>query len=256
LKIPVDATLSNGMPISVYLGERVSEAIRSDGFYEPETVKLLAKLLQPGMTFLDIGAHVGQYTLIASKIVGPTGQVCSFEAEPNNFACLQRNIATNNLANVKTFNVAIADTEGELTLHLGDPSNLGTNSLAPPHNASGNEITVKSITLDIWKESNRIDCIDFIKVDIEGAEYRMLLGSKNLLNHSKSPFFIMELNRSQLTAQGAGPAELISLLRSNNYDILTVEGLAPFQTGSDDPDFLNIVAVPEHRMEELLTLTR
>src|ERR1017187_7387482 len=68
--------------------------------YEPETKILLSNIIRPGMTFLDVGAHVGHYTLLAARLVGPTGHVYAFEPEPENYAILTKNIALNGYTNV------------------------------------------------------------------------------------------------------------------------------------------------------------
>ena len=256
LKIPVAAKLGNGMPISVYLGERVSESIRRSGYYEPETVALLGRLLEPGMHFLDVGAHVGQYTLFASPLVGQQGGVHCFEAEIDNYDCLKRNIDSNELKNVTATNVAVADEQGELTLYLGDSSNLGTNSLSPPHNSTGRSYVVPSITLDLWCEQHELNRVDVVKVDIEGAEFKMLKGANNLLSRETAPVFLMELNQSQLAAQGASAEALLSLMRIHGYEFYSVDDLISFEPNTNDPDFLNVIAVPKKGREELLARLR
>ena len=89
------------------------------GYSEPETARVLKKLLKPGMTFWDVGAHIGEYSLLAARCVGAGGHVDAFEPQPAMFAFLQRNVIANGLGNVTSHCLAVSDQEGpgRLSLH-------------------------------------------------------------------------------------------------------------------------------------------
>src|SRR5690606_25934301 len=108
-RLVVPAWLNNGMLINVFWDDWVSHKILRDGCYEPETMALVEQLLQPGMVFIDAGAHCGQYTLVAGRAVGPSGQVHSFEPHPETFAVLKKNITDNKLRNTQANSFALAD---------------------------------------------------------------------------------------------------------------------------------------------------
>jgi hypothetical protein len=89
-RIPVHTKLGNGMKIKVHLNDHVGGAIIRTGYYEIDTVRLIEKLLKPGMVFFDVGTHVGQYSLLASKRVGSTGEVHGFEPDPETYRWLRQ----------------------------------------------------------------------------------------------------------------------------------------------------------------------
>ena len=86
--------------------------------YEPFETSLLTAEVRPGMTIVDIGANIGYYTLLFSKLTGESGCVYAFEPEPKNFALLQQNLSRNNRTNVVAFNLAASDLTGESFLYL------------------------------------------------------------------------------------------------------------------------------------------
>lgn len=245
LRIFCPARLQDGTKIISLLGEKISDEIRYNGVYEPETVKVVSHFLKPGMTFVDVGAHIGQYTILASKAVGPGGRVLSIEADPENFSILQRNILLSSLCNVTAMNIAISDTTGSTELYLGDASNVGTNSLAIPFNSSGRSITVQTKTLDDVLKVQGITQVNLVKADIEGAEALLLKGGGSILESLNSPVWIMEMNGSQLDKQGSSIAEVVGILEKSGYSLYNIESKDKYTPEIDDPDFLNIVAVPK-----------
>ena len=88
------------------------------GMFEPETVRAFAALLAPGMTVMDIGANVGQFTLVAARRVGPSGRLHAFEPTPELAAHILRNLELNGLENVAVNAVAVSDVAGRATLHF------------------------------------------------------------------------------------------------------------------------------------------
>src|SRR5581483_10157789 len=107
-RIPVNTRRGNGMPIRVIWTDVIGYSICVDGYYDVPSVHVLQNLLKPGMTFVDVGTHVGQYTLVAAGIVGPSGAVHSFEPQPDTYDLLQHNIRRNGLKNVRLNRCALA----------------------------------------------------------------------------------------------------------------------------------------------------
>ena len=107
------------------------------GMFEPETVRAFAALLAPGMTVLDVGANVGQFTLIAARRVGPTGRVHAFEPTPELVAHVFRNLELNGLDNVVVNEVAVSETAGHAVLHLVEADDPGENSIVNPSPGAG-----------------------------------------------------------------------------------------------------------------------
>ncbi|MEK9184573.1 MAG: FkbM family methyltransferase [Patescibacteria group bacterium] len=158
--------------------------------YEKETTELFKKIIKPGMTVIDIGAHIGYFTRLFSKLVGEKGKVFAFEADPINFSFLKRN--TFHLTNTIIINKAVSEQNGEISFyHI--PDSTGCHSVIKP-NRPAEKITIPAVTVDsIITEYNLIK-IDVIKMDIEGGELLALAGMQNLLNKSSGITIITEYN--------------------------------------------------------------
>jgi len=94
-RIKVKAKLGNGMKLDVFWADVVGTGILVNSYHEPATVLVVQNLLTPGMVFYDVGAQVGQYTLLAAELVGSLGSVHSFEPDPTSFSVLEKNVAAN-----------------------------------------------------------------------------------------------------------------------------------------------------------------
>jgi FkbM family methyltransferase len=153
------------------------------GSYECEKQHRFAETVKPGAVVYDIGAHVGFYTLLASELVGPKGRVFAFEPVPRNLGYLHRHIRLNNCSNVVIIEAAVSDEAGKVRFDEGPSSSMGFVS----KHAS---LEVKSVALDELYTSRMIPKADFIKMDIEGGEYRALMGAKRLLAEAHPVLFL------------------------------------------------------------------
>ncbi len=167
----------------------VSPSIGATGWYEPHITELFRKLVKRGMTVVDIGANIGWYTLMAAKLVGPTGIIMAYEPEPVNFAILDRSIALNGFSNVKLMRKCVSDADGECILYLSEENPGGHSTI---QKVGVQAIKVESVTLD--SALCDIDQIDVMKIDIEGGESSALTGATKTLE--KTNHLIIEWNRS------------------------------------------------------------
>lgn len=136
--------------------------------------------IKPKMTILDIGAHIGTFTLLASKKVGIGGKVIAIEAETNNFNQLKKNIDLNEIKNVIPINIALSDFNGEKDFFITKGSGCHSFSPTPGQEIIDKiKIRVKSLN-SLMKELN-IEKIDLLKIDAEGAELEILKGAKEIL---------------------------------------------------------------------------
>jgi FkbM family methyltransferase len=131
-----------------------------------------------GDTVIDLGAGLGEETLVFSRLVGPTGTVHAVEANHVTCGGLQYMVARNRLSNVRAYNLAIYDSEGEILIE-DDPENYLINSVAPMAN-KGNK--VRATTFDRFVAENHITRIDFLKVNIEGAEKYLIEGGSESIH--------------------------------------------------------------------------
>jgi FkbM family methyltransferase len=131
--------------------------------------------LQPGMTVVDAGAHLGSFALLASQLVGDEGRV--YAVEPISAEYLRRCVADNQLGNVEVCPVALADEDGELSLQLSTQSGMHSAVIGP----SQRTITVPKRTLDGLVAEWGLASVDFIKVDVEGYEPQVLQGARETI---------------------------------------------------------------------------
>lgn len=255
-RLPIKTRLGNGMSIWVPLSDHIGQSIYEHGYYEPDFIRLLQKLIKPGMVFFDIGAHVGQYTLVASRLVGDAGEVHSFEPDPETFQFLERNVRMNNLRNAHLNRLALSDKEGTRYLYLAPVSNLGDNSLAPPKRYAGHRCEVRCTTVDHYLQAGNVRGVDFVKIDVEGAELLFLKGAERLLALGGRPLIVMEFEEPRQTAFGNSCTQLADALKSKGYVLFALDGeqLRAYYPSQNDPMSLNVLAVPEEKGESVHTL--
>lgn len=143
------------------------------GTYEPSHTRLFEEWVQPGSTVLDIGAHVGYYTLLSSSLAGDTGRIYAFEPNPRNCVHLRRHVRINRLRNVHVEESAVAEARGVARFGFGTGS--GTGKLDEK-----GRIEVRTIAVDAFCIARSIRPT-LIKIDVEGAEMRVLEGARAVL---------------------------------------------------------------------------
>ena len=160
----------------------IVDSLREIGKWEPKTTKFIKDNLKKGQVFYDIGANVGYFSLLASKLVGGRGTVYAFEPSPENIKYLEKNIKINKISNVVVIPKAIMDVSGKIDLY---------NNVVPGHTSTigtGEKLSVEAVALDDLKLRKP----DFIKIDVEGAEMNVLKGMKKLLETDKELTIIVE----------------------------------------------------------------
>jgi len=202
-----------GHKLSVRLNDRAGRMMWA-GCYEPELIAILRSILTPGMVVLDVGAHVGFFSVVAAALVGPKGMVCGFEPDPDNLRRIVTN--TSGYGWVRLYATAVSDSNGEITFYkspLNSESGWGTITKTDERRTS---IQVAVTSLDEWRKSNGISRIDFVKLDIEGAEHRVLRGASLILQESR-PMVFLEINEVCLFRDGKSAKDIIRLLRGYSY---------------------------------------
>ncbi len=244
-RVPFLARLSNGQEIKLAVNDDVGQEILRSGFAELESVSALPKLVKAGNVFFDLGAHVGQFTLLASGLVGPNGAVHSFEPDPLTFEWLSENVKRNNLTNVSVNRLAISDRSGDRELFLGRANNIGTGSFAPPSSALGTVVKVPTISIDEYCAVMGMARIDFMKIDVEGAEIEVLKGCSRFLCDDSRPTIHIEFNLGRQELFGRSLRELADLLEGYGYTLLrlTKEGPREFWLSSKEPTIFNVLAM-------------
>ena len=152
-----------------------------------------------GDIVVDIGAHMGRYTIISSKRVGSNGKVVAIEAHPGNFEMLNRNIKLNQLTNVIPLNYAVYSKETKVKLYLPEEESGYTIYNTIMSNRAGTEdkfVEVNANTVDYLLKLNQIreEQVNWIKVDVEGAEFEVLKGATNVLSKSRDISLLIEIH--------------------------------------------------------------
>lgn len=196
--------------------------------HEIETMIQLDRLIQPGMTVLDIGAHVGYYTRRYAPKVGKNGRILSFEPHPRTFAVLQHNVG--HFANVTLQQLALAEQQGTAELHdylimsasgslqfdegMRDllKSQLSNSDIAPriANNFPDKTFTVETKRVDDCLAELGIEQVDVVKMDIEGAEIGALRGMQQTIANSPNLALVMEFNPQALEGFGHDPAAALA----------------------------------------------
>lgn len=220
----------NSIKIKVDLLEEIGTHVFLYGVWEPVNTKFFIQLLKPGMICYDIGANIGYYTLIFARAVGESGSVLSFEPISSVRKSLVENVVLNNYSHiVKVIDTALSDTESEIEMYLGDASNMGTSSFARPKNFSGKSETVKTLLLDnLIKRDNLYKLPDVLKIDVEGAELKVLRGMNTLLSTNSIDIFV-EIHDWTLKKQGDSAKQVFDYLASLSYKgyLIRRKGLIP-----------------------------
>jgi FkbM family methyltransferase len=209
-----------GLKIKLYGDSVLCEMIYYWEF-EHETREFLKARLRPGDIFLDVGANVGLYTLIASVWVGPTGHVHAFEPASNTHRRLADNVRLNRLSNVTCHSVALSDTSGQATLTVAQDGYDAWNSLGKP--CLGNDLDteiVGTVTLDDFVDQHGLaGRIRAIKIDVEGWETRVLSGGIKTLSGPDSPVLVVEFTEQAAALAGSSCSECYDTLRELGYQV-------------------------------------
>jgi FkbM family methyltransferase len=193
----------------------VSRAIHLNDYETIET-SFVRKTVRPGMRVLDIGANLGWFTVQMAKLVGPSGQVISFEPRSDLFYYLSRTVCENQFDNVSLHNCALGDHVGEVELHWpANGVNPGGTQLNLTEVISTGMLYQKTAMRVLDEEIN--GKIDFIKIDVEGAEKLVLSGAKRILMESR-PIILSEVSPDSLRqVSNIGFSEYMALLQSIGY---------------------------------------
>ncbi len=224
------------------------------GNFELNELKFVGRFLKPGMTVLDIGAHHGLYTILAARSVGKAGRVVAFEPSPKERQRLLAHLRLNRVAErVSVIASAIGSETADTTLYVVKGKETGCNSLRPPAVKEPTEaVQVPVTSLDAFLSRENIGRVDFIKMDIEGAELAMLQGAQEMLARHPRPVILAEMADSRTLAWGYKASAI--------YDFLAARGFQWFEVMQDgslrayartEVSDGNLAAFPDERLNEV-----
>ncbi|OIO31240.1 hypothetical protein AUJ77_00315 [Candidatus Nomurabacteria bacterium CG1_02_43_90] len=217
-------TAHHGHKFSLFISPKngfIDKHIFLYGTYEPQILDLLVTYLKKGSTFVDIGANIGQHSMLAGSIVGDTGKVYSFEPIPYIYEQFLDSLKINHFERiVHAHNVALGKENKEESLYV-EKNNVGGSSIVSSKGKEGEKISITIKRGDELLES--LSRIDMVKIDVEGYEYEVLVGIKKTLKKHK-PIIVLEFSGKLYSEKGGTDGgAILSLLRELDYAMYDVE---------------------------------
>ena len=193
------------------------------GCHEPEEVRLFKRLVRPGDVVVDIGAHVGYFTLLAATLAGPAGRVFAFEPIPTSYEQLAANVRSNALRNVVVEQAAVSDQPGKLSLGLTDESvEMGASDYTaggPPRRGDGAGGDDRRVS----RRARLGPSVRLVKLDVEGLETQVLAGMRELPSANPPDALMLEYNAAMFARHGHDGAALLDGLRQAGFRLYSPE---------------------------------
>ncbi|MCB8759381.1 FkbM family methyltransferase [Planktothrix agardhii 1029] len=218
---------------------------------------LIKKIVNSGMTVFDVGANIGDYSILLSQLVGNSGKVYSFEPTSNTFQTLQNRLKENKCDNVYVYPKVIFSNNQPIEFNEFPDEYSVWNSIGSPQMLNPNKSTeyipivrteiLEAITLDSFCEENNIQSIDYLKIDVEGAESDVLLGATDLLRNQSIRFIQFEISQKMLEGLNRNAQTTFDLLIQNGYEChrIQMNGDMGEQVTGSNSFYENYIAFPQ-----------
>jgi len=239
----------DGLTVHIWPNDDLSRVLYVSGAYEPNTMIVMRRWMMPGATFVDVGANVGMFSIVAARLVGRDGRVYAFEPSERERQRLAANLTLNLLENVTVLPQAVADRQASVPFRIGKFPHAGLNTTAESfayRDVAVERIeTVETISLDQFAQVRRLQRIDAIKFDIEGGECAALAGAAKVLARFR-PRLILELSQDAVESHGVSAEGLMASVLAAGYRLYHVGSeaqLVPFDS-ADRSEERNVIALP------------
>jgi len=252
---PLITALGQDLRVRVYPKDIIGRYIYIDGVFERDCWNFVKTFLRPDMVLFDVGANLGQYTLLGARCVGRSGHVHSFEPSERMFHELEFNVGLNGLSEICVLNrLAVSDTMGTAKLSRYEEGAEVFGSLGTHKRCEANIVgyeEVPTVRLDDYVEEHGINHVDFIKMDIEGAELLALRGAEGLLSRDDAPTILLEMGDVNSVGFGYRSRDLWDYLVNLGYRMYSLgprgESLQDAQPPTDAHWATNLVASKQER---------
>ncbi|GJG89033.1 hypothetical protein tb265_42140 [Gemmatimonadetes bacterium T265] len=215
--VRLDGTATWGGRFRCDLHDFIASRIYYFGVWEPNLTSLLMRRLAPGDVFVDVGANMGYFSLLASRLVGDAGGVVAFEASPATYAVLAEDVAMNRATNVRAVNVAVSDRPGTLALYSGPSDNRGATSLHAERGGRFEANVRAAPLLDLLEPEERAR-VRLMKIDVEGAELPILLDVlEHLGDYSPRMEVVVEVAPDEMRAAGVPVEALLARFAAHGF---------------------------------------
>jgi|APSaa5957512535_1039671.scaffolds.fasta_scaffold00338_25 FkbM family methyltransferase len=208
----------------MYLDPEDKFNLSLNGVYGEYETELMKKYIKKGDIVIDVGANIGYFTLIYSQLVGKYGKVYAFEPEPKNFAILKKNVEINKYENIILEEKAVSDTNEKIKLYVSD--HMANHKIYQVDSSAKNFLEINAINLNDYLENLGIDKkINFIKIDVEGAEFHVFNGIKSLLSKNPNLKIFTEFMYGMIKSCGNEPKDIVEILHKNKFKINYVDSI-------------------------------
>tara|TARA_B100000586_G_C20074843_1_gene412538 strand:- start:285 stop:1127 length:843 start_codon:yes stop_codon:yes gene_type:complete len=189
--------------------------------YEPNQTEIVKKYVHEGDIVIDIGAHVGYYTLLMAQLVGKNGKVYSFEPDPVNFQLLKKSVEINGFENVVLIQKAVSNITDKVKLFLGDNDSAINRIYDAKLGDAKESIDVESIRIDEYFKEND-ELINFIKIDSEGSEVKIINGMKQFLSRNQELVMMTEFFPFLIKKSGDEPNQYLKSLEKSGFSLYNI----------------------------------
>lgn len=235
-KLPAVVELVPGRKIICYPDSSSGGLIIYKRLFDYEEMTYLLEHLKKESVFIDIGANIGDYSLIASSIITKR-TIHTFEPFQSVLMRLKENIALNNIANIAVHEEVVSDKDGYEYFDFESESEVNHITYTKTNASS----RLKCIKLDTFAKREKLEFIDFLKIDVEGAEMKVLKGAKHLLKEQKIKTMLLELNKNNQVF-GTNNLEIINYLRRFGYKIYQIKkGKLTTLKNVDNESIINVL---------------
>jgi FkbM family methyltransferase len=224
---PIESTVMTrfGASMIVRPNEFIDSYICLFGLWEPAITDYISSGLSRGDTFVDIGANIGYYSLLAASRVGPRGHVYAIEASPMIFARLKQNLALNSFDNITATNVAVTGRRSRVSVYRHDGNNSGNTTIMESERSTHHrlEAVVEGLPLNDIIPWEVVEAARFVKIDIEGAEWTVVQNIKDSLHSlSDRTEIILEITAHAIERSGGSIPLLVDIFDRAGFDAFCI----------------------------------
>jgi len=215
----------DGLKYNVKFPDVIQMYIYFFGIWEPVITRYFKSTLSKGDIVIDVGANIGYFTCLSSKLVGETGSVHAIEASPSIFGLLRQNVNLNNISNTNLYNHAVFNKSSNLKLFKSKADNIGATSLFERDDVSSKfETVIKSdklsdiVGMEVLKKAN------LIKIDIEGAEWFAIDGIKDVISEVKADWLV-EIDPKEIEKRGGNLHDMMAVFYENGFSAYQIDNI-------------------------------
>lgn len=225
------------------------------GDFESSNIQIFSTLINEKDTVIDVGANIGIYSILASKKVGELGRIYSFEPSTWARERLEKNIKLNNSKNINISSKGVSNKSGKIDFYICEDDAYNSIGEVPMRPVIKKEV-IDVISLDDFCKEYKIEKVDILKVDTEGADYLVMQGAMTILNSVNSPVIFCEVNKNIKKGFNFTIDEYLAFFRNNGYSIYEIEKNTNklFEFNLTNSNSSEIICLKEHHRKRYSNL--